>query len=253
MQIQILKQLDFFKNQKLLSLDLLPNQGYCNINYKLHTTQSDYLVRKFKSNDTVNISRSFEFRTQKQVSMKNIAPTPFLLNKKNSFMITEFTKGIHKSKLHNLELIKLVKTVKKFHSIKVNTKEYNLKKDFNYYSQLLQDKNSQYIINQSFKELAKLKQFKKELVLTHHDLNPKNIIFTTNSIKIIDWEYAGANDLFFDLASLCCEFKLSKKEEILLLKTYFQKSRVNDIDKLNSYKIIYQNLCLLWFKSLEKN
>ena len=65
-------------------------------------------------------------------------------------------------------------------------------------------------------------------------------MFTKNSIKIIDWEYAKTNDLFFDLASLCCEFNLSKKEEEVLLKTYFKKITLLQKKKLNSYKIIYK-------------
>jgi len=253
MQILTLKQLNFFKNKNLVSLDLLTNQGYCNFNYKLSTSSDDYLVRVFKNNDNVNISRSFEFKVQKSASTKNIAPKPFLVDLKNSLMVTDFINGSHKLKLKNLELIKLINTVKRYHSIKVNTKEYNLKKDFIFYSQILKDKDSKKIISQSFDELLKLKRFKKELVLTHHDLNPKNIIFSKNSIKIIDWEYAGVNDLFFDLASLCCEFNLSKKEQYLLLKIYFKKVTINRIRKLNSYQIIYKNLCLLWFKSLKLN
>ena len=55
---------------------------------------------------------------------------------------------------------------------------------------------------------------KKDFVLTHHDLNPKNIIFNKNNIKIIDWEYSGVNNKFFDLASICVEFNLNKKKDI---------------------------------------
>lgn len=253
MQISTLKKLDFFKDKKILSLELLKNQGYCNFNYKLSTLKADYLIRVFKNTDSVNISRSFEFKTQKLASQTKLAPKPFVLDLKNSLMVTEFINGFHKQKLNNRELIQVVKIVKKFHSMKTNTKVYNLKKDFISYNLLLQDKDSKKLIRASFKELLKLKRFKKELVLTHHDLNPKNIIFSKSSIKIIDWEYAGLNDLFFDLASLCCEFDLSKKEQHLLLKTYFNKTTLKDRTKLNSYKIIYKNLCLLWFKSLEKS
>jgi thiamine kinase-like enzyme len=250
MQISTLKKLDFFKNKNFLSLGLLANQGYCNNNYKLSTSNQTYLIREFKNND---INRSLEFKIQKSTYHKNIAPQPFFLNQDNSFMVTDFIDGIHKIKLTNIELIKLVQKVKKLHLIKIKMKEHNLKKDFIFYIQTLKDKDSKLLIKQSLKELFKLKRFKKELVLTHHDLNPKNIIFTKNSIKIIDWEYAGVNDLFFDLASLCYEFNLSRKEEQLLLKVYFKKVNKKDIHKLNSYKIIYKNLCLLWFKSLNKD
>jgi len=251
MQISTLKQLTFFKNKEILSLKILKNQGFCNINYKLSTQKSQYLIREFKANSD-EINRYLEFKIQKVASLKKIAPIPFFIDETQSFMITEFINGCHKSKLSNMELKKLVKTVKDIHNIRIVTKEkeYNFKRDFVYYNQILKDTDSKKLIKQSLKEVQRLKKLHKDLVLTHCDLNPKNILFTKNSIKIIDWEYARINDLFFDLASLCCEFNLSKREEQLLLKTYFKKTTPLQIHKLNSYKIIYKNLCLLWFKSL---
>jgi len=252
MTVQTLKKLHFFKNKKILSLHLLKSQGYCNINYKLKTPKNEYLIRVFKDDTTVNISRDFEFKTQKKAAKRKIAPKPFVLDLDNSLMITEFIAGVHQYCLTNKELIKLTKIIKKFHSFKAKEKEYNLKRDFQGYREVLKDTNSKKLIKASLSELKKLKKYKKQLVLSHHDLNPKNIIFSKNSIKIIDWEYAGVNDLFFDLASVCCEFTLSKKQQKLLLNTYFKKTTKKDIKKLKSYMIIYKNLCLLWFKSLEK-
>ena len=88
------------------------------------------------------------------------------------------------------------------------------------------------------------------MVLSHHDLNPKNIIFNKNKIKIIDWEYAGINDRFFDLAAICIEFKLNKKEEELFLSYYLKKIDEKKYSKLKYFKIIYKNLCDLWFEKL---
>lgn len=247
-----IQELPFFKNKHIIKLELLKNQGYCNTNYKLKTDKKEYLIRVFKDDTTVNVSRDFEFQIQRKVSKKNIAPKPFFLDLENALMITDFINGVHKYSLSNLELIKLTKIIKKFHSIKTNEKEYDLKKDFKSYGDFLKDTESKKLIKVSFHELQKIKKYKKQLVLTHHDLNAKNIIFTKNRIKIIDWEFAGVNDLFFDLASVCCEFNLSQQQQQLLLKTYLKNTRKKDINKLNSYKIIYKNLCLLWFKSLEK-
>jgi len=250
MYLETLKKLDIFKKQQLLSLELLKHQGYCNNNYKLITSKNEYLIRVFQNNANVNISREFEFYTQKIASKYKIAPKPFVLDTKNALMVTEFVKGTHKVKLKNKELKVLVKTIKKFHSFKIKEKEYNIKKDFLDYRKTLKDTNSKRIIQKSLIELKKIKKFKKTLVLTHHDLNPKNIIFKKNKVKIIDWEYAGYNDLFFDLASICCEFNLSQKKEELLLKTYLKKTSKKKLSKLHSYKVIYKNLCWLWFKSL---
>ena len=59
MTIEKLKKYNIFK-EELLSLELLKNQGFNNISYLLKTTKKIYVIRVFKSNESVNISREFE-------------------------------------------------------------------------------------------------------------------------------------------------------------------------------------------------
>ena len=247
MNIESLKNYNIFKDE-LLSLDLLKNQGFNNISYLLKTTTNNYVIRVFKSNDSVNISREFEYEIQKKAYTMGIASKPIFLNEE--FMIYEYKKGIHKTKLKNSDIKNLAKQIKKLHKIKTKAKTYDFKSDLLNYKKILKDEKSKKIISESLKSLKKLKKFKKELVLTHHDLNPKNIIFNKNKIKIIDWEYAGMNDSFFDLAAVCIEFKLNKKEEELFLSYYLKKIDEKKYSKLKYFKIIYKNLCDLWFEKL---
>ena len=245
MNLESIRNYNLFK-EELLSLDLLKNQGFNNISYLLKTTNKSYVIRVFKSNESVNISREFEYEIQKKAYKKNIASKPIFFNE--HFMIYEYEKGIHKTKLSTWELKNLILKIKKFHKFKINEKPYDLKKDLLNYDKNLNDFRSKKLIKESFKNLLLLKKFKQDLVLTHHDLNPKNILFKNNSIKIIDWEYAGLNDRFFDLASICVEFSLNKKDEKLMLQSYFNQYKKKHLQKLNHFKIIYKNLCSLWFK-----
>ncbi|MGB6327925.1 MAG: choline/ethanolamine kinase family protein [Halarcobacter sp.] len=255
LKLKKLNKLDIFKNEKLLSLEKLKKQGFCNINYKLNSCTNSYLLRVFKDDSTVNISREYEYKIQKKAWEKSIAPKPLYLNKKKSFMITEFLEGIHKYKLKKIEVRSIIKNIKKLHKIKSSEKSYDIKNDFKNYKKLLQDKDSKKIIKESLKELKKIDKYKKRPVSTHHDLNPRNIIFYKNSVKFIDWEYAGVNDCFFDLATICVEFKLNKKMQNLALEYYFKKSKEKNKKahkkSLNSYMKIYKNLCILWFKTLK--
>jgi thiamine kinase-like enzyme len=246
LNLESLKNYNIFKDE-LLSLDLLKNQGFNNISYLLKTTTNFYVIRVFKSNDSVNISREFEYEIQKKAHKMGIASKPIFLNEE--FMIYEYKKGIHKTKLSKIELKNLVSKIKKFHMFKTNGKPYNLKRDLKNYSNTLATQKSKKLINECFKSIKIIEKYKYEAVLTHHDLNPKNIIFSKNSIKIIDWEYTGVNDRFFDLASLCVEFKLNKNEEKIVLDSYFKTKKSYYKIKLKHYKIIYNNFCKLWFEA----
>ncbi len=247
-----LKQYNIFENEKLLSLKLLKNQGFCNINYLLKTSKKKYLVRVFKNDSTVNISREFEFKVQKKAFKKGIAGKPLFLDINKTFMVCEYLKGEHKYKLSNMELKNLVKTVKKLHTIKVDSRELDLRKELKKYTHLSNKKAKKSILAIK-NEIKKLKTYKKQLVCSHHDLNPRNIIFKKRKIKFIDWEYSSISDCFFDLATICYEFDLNKKQEKTLLKAYFIKIVKKDMKKLESYKTIYKHICKLWFISLEKN
>jgi len=226
---------NLFKKQKFLSFERLQNQGNCNINYLLTTEHQKYIIREFKlKND-----RESEFKIQKVIAKKNIGASPLLLDRVNRVMVSEFIKGEHKPKPNRAELKKLALLINRLHKIKTRQKRTNLKSFFD-----IKEKKA-------LKVLRKINTYKKEFVLCHNDLHPQNILFG-ESVKLIDWEYAGINDKYFDLASVIIEFKLLKREEDIFLNSYFRrKSRLNR-EKLIEYKIIYKELWRVWFENLTK-
>jgi len=225
-----------FENDSIQSVTLLKTQGFCNENYLLQTTHKKYLLRKFKLEN----NRKREFKVQRLAQKKNIAAKPLLLDEENGLMICEFVEGSHKEKLNKQDLTQLSILLKKLHKIKIRENPIDLKASFT--------SKSKEITN-AFQTIQK---YKIENVLCHHDLNPKNILFSHKTMKFIDWEFATVNDRYFDLACICVEFKLSKKEEAYFLERYFGKREKVKQDKLNAYKSIYKTLCLQWFDALYK-
>jgi thiamine kinase-like enzyme len=55
----------------------------------------------------------------------------------------------------------------------------------------------------------------------HNDLLTANFIDDGHRIRIVDWEYAGMGDVFFDLANLAVNNGLSDEESSELLRAYF--------------------------------
>lgn len=55
----------------------------------------------------------------------------------------------------------------------------------------------------------------------HNDLLASNFIDDGNSIRIVDWEYAGMGDLFFDLGNFAANQELNEQQCELLLRLYF--------------------------------
>ena len=60
-----------------------------------------------------------------------------------------------------------------------------------------------------------------DLVSSHNDLNPGNIVYDGRRLWLIDWEAAFLADRYVDLATLANWFDLDAGGETLLLQTYF--------------------------------
>jgi aminoglycoside phosphotransferase (APT) family kinase protein len=61
----------------------------------------------------------------------------------------------------------------------------------------------------------------QDLVSSHNDLNPRNILYDGTRLWLIDWESSFRADRWVDLASLANFFTQDLAEEDILLKVYF--------------------------------
>jgi thiamine kinase-like enzyme len=62
----------------------------------------------------------------------------------------------------------------------------------------------------------------------HNDLLNANFIRSPQGIRLVDWEYAGMGDRFFDLANFAVNHDLTADDEVLLLDAYFGERRDGD-------------------------
>jgi len=219
--INLLKTHPFFSDKHIDSCTLLENQGYCNENYLVVADGLKYIVRKLLRDD---IDRAFEWKVQNLAYAQGITSEPLVFDREYGFMVFEFLEGEHKIKLDENELKLLAQTLQKLHSINIDVKPIALQID-----------------------TSIVKCYPKEYVLCHNDLNPQNIFFS-DELKFIDWEYAGTNDRYFDLACVCVEFGLDGEMQEIFLKDYFLGEDFS-LEKLEAYKIIYQTLCEEWFQN----
>ncbi|HET8821111.1 MAG TPA: choline/ethanolamine kinase family protein [Thermoleophilaceae bacterium] len=70
-------------------------------------------------------------------------------------------------------------------------------------------------------EKAVRDQPEHEPVPAHNDLLPANFLRDGDGIQIIDWEYAGMGDRWFDLGNFAANNELGDDDEAKLLEAYF--------------------------------
>lgn len=61
-----------------------------------------------------------------------------------------------------------------------------------------------------------------EPVPCHNDLLAGNFIRSSQGVRIVDWEYAGMNDRYFDLGNFAVNNELDEAQEAELLAAYFE-------------------------------
>ncbi len=71
----------------------------------------------------------------------------------------------------------------------------------------------------------------------HNDLLASNFIDDGRVIRILDWEYAGMGDLFFDLGNFAVNQSLNAERCELLLAHYFGQSRPADLAHLHLMRL----------------
>ncbi len=221
-----------FQNITLTKPELLPRQGFSNENYIFTSENKKYLLRRFKLPDR---DRELEYRVQNLAYEKGLAAKPYILDLPNALMICEFLEGEHRDTLETEDIHAIVKVLKKVHALQVDVEPIQLETLFT-------------TIDSRIEELFRaIASFPQEHALCHNDPNPKNMIFTASGLKLIDWEFAGINDRYFDLAAVCVEFDLSQNDMEMFLNTYFEEVKWHQ-EKLDVYKTVYSELCKQWFK-----
>jgi thiamine kinase-like enzyme len=71
----------------------------------------------------------------------------------------------------------------------------------------------------------------------HNDLLSSNLVHNRGKVWILDWEYGGSGDLFFDLGNLAANNLFDSEQEDQLLQYYFGKVRPVDLRRLRIMRL----------------
>jgi thiamine kinase-like enzyme len=80
----------------------------------------------------------------------------------------------------------------------------------------------------------------------HNDLLNANFIRGPDGIRIVDWEYAGMGDRFFDLANFAVNHELDEDDESALLTVYFGEARPRDARHLQLLRFMSDFREAMW-------
>ena len=85
-----------------------------------------------------------------------------------------------------------------------------------------------------------------ELMPCHNDLLNANFIDDGTRIRIIDWEYAGMGDPFFDLGNFSINHELTSDEDEILLRAYDGTVRRGRLARLTLMRVVSDFREAMW-------
>lgn len=232
------------ENISLTKIGGLNNSNYLvtlqNSKYVLRIPSKDNENNFYNENEILNIIKPF-----------NISPNILYHNKDTGVLLSEFIDSDKFNiEFYNSELFinNLITTLKKLHSLKCSN-YFNPFEIINKNINLLIDLNFDFDhdINLLVEKLNSLEDNltkKFHYGLCHNDLNTSNILYTKNSVYLIDFEFSAMGDVFFDLATLSWFLKDDMKNK--LIKSYFGYSSIELIEKLEGYLFVVKLWNATW-------
>lgn len=233
-------KLEKILNEKVYSIEET-SYGVTNKNYIVTTENNKYFYRTSK--DSTKIVN----KDNEKEALQLLLDEPYFLKPvyfNNDNLITEFQQHpktfISQRSLSNI--VRIGKLLKEFHSKKFEAENtFDPINQFNNYYKQIDEKP--HVLDEFMYIIEQFKHVYKADRLCHNDLVEGNFLFSKDSLYLIDFEYAGYNDYYFDIASFISENDLNYEETITFLKAYFTDEKCN-YEKLD----IFLHFCdLLWY------
>jgi thiamine kinase-like enzyme len=207
--------------------------GITNRNLKVRAGGSDYVVRLCgKDTDLLGIDRAAELQATRAAYGLGIAPEPVLQLVEPQVLVTRWIEGrvASDSELREPRLLSQVaRALRSFHesgaTLPVEFDAFRLGEE--YRGQTLARGGSVPEAFETARALmarieAALHGAEHAVVPCHNDLLTANFLLRVDgSLAIVDWEYSGMGDRYFDLGNLAVNNGLSEDDGARLLEAYW--------------------------------
>ena len=204
--------------------------GITNNNYRIDVGAESFVLRiPGEDTDLLGINREFEYAANLAAGMLGIAPQVFHFIRPEGYLVTRFITGrpILPDEICQPENIRRVMdVVRKIHGMPGIPGRFDVFQVVVDYSETARrykvafPKNYQSVVEDTQSAGRVLKSLPVTPRPCHNDLLNANFL-TDGRLYILDWEYAGMGDIFFDLANFSDHHQLTDDQDHWLLKCYF--------------------------------
>ena len=221
--------------------------GITNNNFRVDVGGETFVLR-IAGADTglLGINREHEYSANLTAGKLGIAPEVFYFIRPEGYLVTRFVTGypILPDEIRKPEnLQRVMEVVRKIHRMPEIPGNFNVFRIVEDYSEIAHRYKVGFPRNYS-SLIANMQDAKKALTShspaprpCHNDLLNGNFL-SNSSLYVLDWEYAGMGDIFFDLANFSDHHQLNDEQDRWILKCYFGDVKPSQWAHLKIMKIM---------------
>jgi thiamine kinase-like enzyme len=216
---------------KLLEVTAISG-GITNRNFKLETENGAFMLRVAgERTELLGINRAHEFACAQIAFQIGVGAEPIVFLEPHLAILTRFVGAAQTLDAINAQnhLERIVGLLRSYHNAPKFPSSFNpFQTVRNYHSLALKygvkfPNDLDLIFTQLTRIETALQPHARECPC-HNDLLPANLLFNGTSLFIVDWEYAGNGNPFFDLGNLAVNLELNPAQCQHLLELYFGNS-----------------------------
>ena len=214
--------------------------GITNRNFKVAVGGEAFVLRiGGKDTELLGIDRRVEYGASVVAAGLGIGPEVVAFLQPEGFLVTRFIEGevIPPEEMRRPESVRLAaRTIRRLHDGPEVPGRFDSFRVVEAYAGTAAEHGVRVPEDYTWAETiaAQIEQTRagEELAPCHNDFLNANFIDDGEGIRIVDWEYAGMGDRFFDLANFSINHEFADAENEALLEAYFGALRDKDLRAL---------------------
>ena len=233
---QAIARVPFLENLPDLKVSALSG-GITNLNYRIDTGETSYVIRITGENTALlGIKRDVEHAANSSAGALGISPEVCFFIEPEGYLVTRFVNGKHIppaeiTKPHNIR--RVARKLRLFHrNAPPLNGEFNVFRRVDMLTKVSRANNSKFPFDFDW-IMAKAHEAEHALLNEpyspapcHDDLLNLNFMDEDvpgeiGELRLLDWEYAGMGDVFFDLGNFCHHHRLDDEQAQILLQEYY--------------------------------
>jgi thiamine kinase-like enzyme len=226
---EIIKKVDIWDSANVKFEPL--SGGITNHNYTCTTAGKKYVLRIPGAGTDTFINREYELSSSIAAAKAGVSPEVLCVTKPEDAVVIPFIDGevLHPDTVaaKDSNIVKIIAAVKQVHDKAVFESVTDVFDMTRRYIKMAQDAQAffpddfDWMLAISDRIEKAMDRDKPDPVACHNDLLPENFILAPDGkLWILDWEYGGMNDPFFDLGDFAVEHPLSSEQQKLVIETY---------------------------------